>query len=125
GFDCVLGALNVVRLIDSWLVLLVNDARDENRRRWIVRIESQRAFGVLFRHVEVAFLVGLGGFVQFVLGADLINHRTSGSGSDKQTQNRCRADPGPEESHSVSSVNMKMTPGVRDRKEYFSSTAGR
>src|ERR1043166_8179433 len=65
-------------------------ARDKNwsgRIRWI---ESQRPLGVLFRHIEVTFFVGLGGFVQFVLRSDLVDQRTARRGGDKQTQDRCR-----------------------------------
>jgi hypothetical protein len=63
---------------------------------------------MLLGDVELSGFVSLRSFVQFIFRADLIGQRTSRSGGDKQTQNRYRADPGPGESHSVNSVNMKM-----------------
>src|SRR5439155_11345091 len=67
-------------------------------------IEIQRALGVLLGFFEVSCSEGARGFVELVLGPDLIDERTAGTGADKQSQDCCGANPGPRESHSISSV---------------------
>src|ERR1700681_1163893 len=59
---------------------------------------------MLLGFLEVSVPVRARRFVQFILGPDLVGERTAGTGGDKQSQDRCRADPGPGESHSISSV---------------------
>src|SRR6185503_6636320 len=71
GFDRVAALLYVVSLVDTRFVLLVNDARHKDRRGLVTGIERQRTLGVLFRYVEMAFLVRLRRFVQLVLCSNL------------------------------------------------------
>src|SRR5258708_37149602 len=59
---------------------------------------------MLLSLVEVSISVGARRFVQFILGPDLGGERTAGTGGDKQSPDCYRADPGPGESHSISSV---------------------
>ena len=104
SLDCFARLCDIVRIINARLVLLVDDAGDEDGSGLIVRVEVQRAFGMLFGFFEMSLSVGARGFIQLVLGPDLVDERTAGTGADKQSQDRCRADPGPRESHSISSV---------------------
>jgi len=77
----------------------VDNPRDKNASGFVGRIIEQSAPGMLFSFFEVPFPVGTRRFVQFVLGSYLIDERAAGAGDHKQSQDRCRADPGPRESH--------------------------
>src|SRR5204863_9227343 len=81
---------DVLRSINAGFVLLVNDPGDEDSRSLVVRIDIQRALGVLLSLFEMAFSVGARRFVQLILGPDLVGERAAGTGSDKQSQDRCR-----------------------------------
>src|SRR5207253_2201732 len=108
---------NVLGAVHAGLVLLVNDASEEDGRGLVVRIEVQRALGVRLSVFEMPLFVGDGTFVQLVFRSYFIDEPTAGTGDDKQCQDRCRADPGPGESHSISSVfNERYRPSGKLRK---------
>src|SRR5205823_6702235 len=83
GLDSVFCFLNVIGRIDAGLVLLVDDAGDKNRRRFVGWIQRERATSMQLGVFEVPFFVGLRCFVQFVLGPHLGNQGAAGAGSNK------------------------------------------
>jgi hypothetical protein len=104
GFDGIARLLNILGVVNAGFVLLVGYTRDKDSGGFVVGIEIQRALGMLLGFFEVSFSVGARRLIQLVLGPDLINQRATGAGTDKQSQDCCRANPGPRESHSISSV---------------------
>src|SRR5258708_879940 len=99
GLDRLLGFGDIVRGINALLVLLVNDTRNENGSGRVIGIEVQRALRVRFGFLDVSVPVGLGGIVKLALRSYLIDDRAACAGHDKQSQDRCRGDPGLRESH--------------------------
>src|SRR5258708_6406031 len=99
SFDRFLGLGNIVWGVNALLVLLVNDTRNENGSGRVIGIKVQRALRVRFGFLDVSVSVGLSGIVKLALRPYLIDDRAACAGHDKQSQDRCRGDPGLRESH--------------------------